>query len=90
MWMTKEVTQKKQINLQIVSEILDKCVKPQTKTSIVHDSVLSCQMLDDYLAELQEAELLEASTLSEAKYVTTAKGLIYLKKYRELQEIPDS
>ena len=88
--MKKEVTQKKQINLQIVSEILDKCVRPQTKTSIAHDSVLSCQMLDDYLAELQEAELLEASTLSEAKYFNPFSVVTYLEKYRELQEIPDS
>jgi predicted transcriptional regulator len=49
---------------------------------------LNHKMLIGYLAELQEANLLEAFQ-STAKYVTTPKGQEYLKKFRELQNIAD-
>ncbi len=51
--------------------------------------MLSYKMLNNYLSELQHTELLQVLTFPETKYVTTAKGREYLKKYRELQNIAD-
>jgi len=86
----KEVTQKKnRIHSQIVSEILDRCAEPQTKTSIMYRSNLSYNMLTNYLLELQNAGLIESTLSSKAKYVRSVKGQKYLKKYLELQEIAD-
>ena len=83
------VLRKHRTYLQIVTEVLDKCIKPQKKTSLMYSTNLSYKMVTDYLSELQEAELLEVSALSENKYFTTAKGREYLKRYRELQAIAD-
>ena len=83
------VLRKHRTHLQIVTEVLDKCIKPQKKTSLMYSTNLSYKMVTDYLSELQEAELLEVSALSENKYFTTAKGREYLKRYREVQAIAD-
>ena len=80
---------KKRTHLQIVSDILEKCIKPQNKTSIMYQSNLSYTMMTSYLLELQQAKLLEVSFYSEKEYAITARGREYLEKYRALQKIVD-
>jgi predicted transcriptional regulator len=46
-------------------------------------------MLISYLADLQEAKLLEAHSNATFTYLTTSKGKEYLGKFRELQNIAD-
>ena len=86
----QEVKLKKhRMHMQIATEILDKCLRRQGKTGIMYSVALNHKMVNNYLSELQQAKLLEASHFPETKYVTTEKGREYLKKYRELQKIAD-
>jgi len=47
---------------------------------------LSWKMLQHYLSELQLLELLEVHNNS-SRYVTTTRGLDFVKKWRELKEL---
>ncbi len=66
---------KKRGHIQVVSEILDECIKPQKKTNIMSRLSLSYKMVVDYLLELQEAKLVETS--GENEFVTTASPSIF-------------
>ena len=46
-------------------------------------------MLVSYLAELEYTKLIETPSNIPAKHITTQKGLEYLRKFRELQNIAD-
>jgi predicted transcriptional regulator len=76
-------------HLHIISEILEQCQKPRNRTAIMRSLNLSYKMLISYLADLQEAKLLEAHSNATFTYVTTPKGKEYLRKFRELQNIAD-
>ena len=76
-------------HLDLISEILEKCKKPKTRTGIMRSLNLSHKMLVSYLAELEYTKLIETPSNIPAKHITTQKGLEYLRKLRELQNIAD-
>jgi predicted transcriptional regulator len=71
---------------QIIAEILDFCLKPQPKTRIMYKINLSYRQVQTYLRKLKKTSLLE-SHKSRQKYITTEKGLRFLQKWLELQQI---
>ena len=79
---------RKRDRLQIISEILESCLNPKSKTAIMFSVNLSYRMLVGYVTELQEAKLLEFFSET-SKYVTTLEGEEYLRKFRELENIAD-
>ena len=76
----------KRNSLEIIAEILSVCEQPQNKTRVMYRTSLSWQMLNKYLSQLQSARLLEIHHRL-TKYVTTPKGLEFLRKWRELAEL---
>jgi len=89
-----QVTRKKSIvilmaprnSLEIMAEILSLCKQPHTKTRVMYETNLSYKMLQKYLSQLQLGGHLEVHR-SLTKYVTTLKGLKFLEKWRELEEL---
>ncbi|HTY74951.1 MAG TPA: winged helix-turn-helix domain-containing protein [Candidatus Nanoarchaeia archaeon] len=75
--------------LEIVSEILAFCKKPQSRTSIMVDLAMNPKMLAKFLLEMQQAKLLEGCQPVTEKCFTTPRGIEYLKKYNELRKIAD-
>jgi predicted transcriptional regulator len=75
----------KRDRLEIIAEILGSCSEPKTKTHIMYGTNLSWKMLQQYLSELQSRGLLEVHGNS-SKYVTTKRGLDFVKKWKELKE----
>jgi predicted transcriptional regulator len=73
-------------HLQNFFEILDLCRKPQVKTRIMYRANLSYRSLQHYLTHLQKYELLERHH-SEETYLTTEKGLKFLQRLAELQQL---
>ena len=76
----------KRNNLEIIAEIINVCEQPQTKTRVMYRTNLSWQMLQKYLSQLVSRGLLEVHH-SQARYVTTLKGLKFVKKWEELAEL---
>ena len=71
---------------EIMAEILSLCRTPQCKTKIMYKTCLSWEMLQRYLPQLESQGLLEVHH-SEIRYATTPKGLRFVEKWRELEEI---
>ena len=76
----------KRDRLEITAEILNLCKQPQIKTKVMYETNLSYKMLQRYLSELQSLGFLEVHH-SLTKYLTTQKGLNFLEKWRELEEL---
>ena len=76
----------KRDRIEIMAEILGSCSTPKTKTHVMYGTNLSWKMLQQYLSELQKLELLEAHKNS-TRYVTTKRGLDFVKKWKELQAL---
>ena len=70
----------------IYAEILDFCIVPQVKTRVMHNSHMSFKMMTEYLLQLKFFGFIETSQGS-GKFVTTAKGIEYLKRWAYLQEL---
>lgn len=73
-------------SLEITAEILSLCKEPRTKTQVMYGANLSWGLLQKYLSKLQSKKLLEVHH-SRTQYVTTRKGLRFVKKWRELIEL---
>jgi predicted transcriptional regulator len=73
-------------SLEITAEILRLCQKPQTKTRVMYGANLSWGLLQKYLSKLQAKRLLEVQN-SQTRYVTTQKGLEFVKTWGELVEL---
>ena len=73
-------------SLEIMAEILSLCKQPQTQTKVMYGTNLSYKMLKKYLSELQSLGFLKVYH-SLTKYVTTQKGLSFLEKWGELEEL---
>jgi predicted transcriptional regulator len=71
---------------EILAAILKFCRKPQSKTRIMLETNMSYRMLQRHLRELQRCQLLEVHH-SREKYVTTEKGLRFLQKWVDLQQL---
>lgn len=76
----------KRTSLEIIAEILNLCRKPQTKTRVMYRTNLSWRMLQNYLSQMQSLGLLKVHN-SLSKYVTTQKGLKFLEKWRDFEEL---
>jgi predicted transcriptional regulator len=75
----------KRDRVEIMAEILCLCTKPQSKTRIMYGTNLSWKMLQQYLAYMQEHELLEIK--NETKYGSSQKGREFVEKWNELKEL---
>ena len=71
---------------QIFAEILELCRKPKVKTRIQYQTNLSYKLLQKCLAQLQMYKLLEEHH-SQETYSTTEKGLDFLQKWTELEQL---
>ncbi len=71
---------------EIVSDILNSANGGATKSKIMYKAFLSYGQLKEYLAVLIENNLIEYLDGTQI-YKTTEKGLYFLKKYEELQEL---
>ena len=71
---------------EIVSEILNSANGGATKSKIMYKAFLSYGQLKEYLSVLIENNLIEYLDGTQI-YKTTEKGLYFLKKYEELQEL---
>jgi len=76
----------KRNNLEIIAEILNLCKQPQNKTRVMYGTNSSYKMLQRYLSELQSLGFLEVHH-SPIKYMTNQKGLNFLEKWKELEEL---
>lgn len=72
--------------LQILAEILDLCRKPQVKTRVMYRANLSYKSLQHNLTRLRKNGLLESHSSKET-YLTTEKGLTFLQRWAELQQL---
>ncbi len=73
-------------SLEIIAEILSLCKAPRTKTQVMYGANLSWGLLQKYLSKLQSNGLLKVHH-SRTEYITTPKGLKFVKKWRELTEL---
>jgi predicted transcriptional regulator len=71
---------------EIVSEILNSANGGATKSKIMYKAFLSYGQLKEYLSVLIENNLIEYLDGTQI-YKTTEKGLYFLKKCEELQEL---
>lgn len=71
---------------EIVSSILNSANGGATKSKIMYKAFLSYGQLKEYLSVLIENKLIEYLDGTQI-YKTTEKGLYFLKKYEELQEL---
>jgi predicted transcriptional regulator len=76
----------KRDRVEIIADILGLCSEPKTKTHVMYGTNLSWKMLQHYLSELQSRKLLEKQSKAKT-YVTTTRGLDFLKKWKELKEL---
>ena len=77
---------RKRNRLEIAAQILRLCKEPQIRTRIMYRTNLSWRMLGKYLSLLRSTGLLEVHC-SPAKYVTTPKGLEFLKRWSDLMKL---
>ena len=71
---------------EIVGNILDAANGGATKSKIMYKAFLSYGQLKEYLSVLIENNLLEYIEGTQT-YRTTEKGINFLKKYDEIQEL---
>jgi predicted transcriptional regulator len=71
---------------EIVGSILNSANGGATKSKIMYKAFLSYGQLKEYLSVLIENKLIEYLDGTQI-YKTTEKGLYFLKKYEELQEL---
>ncbi len=73
--------------LQIVFEVLGVCNQPQNRTRIMQRANLSNNQLREVLEVLKKYGLIEINEDQHKKYVVSAKGKEYTKRYSELQKL---
>ncbi len=76
----------RRVSLEIMSEILILCQQPRARTRVMYLTNLSHKLLVKYLAALQDLRFLEANG-STQKYATTVRGMVFVEKWVELQEM---
>ena len=75
----------KRDRVEIMAEILQLCLIPQSKTRIMYGTNLSWKMLKYYLFYIQEHGLLE--TKDKIKFSTTDKGKDFIQKWNDLNDL---
>ena len=85
---------KKRNKLEIIRDILEVIKNKSGKvkpTHILYKSNLSHQMMEQYLTELKEKELIVQGKLGNGKtYSITQKGADYLNQYKMISEFTES
>ena len=72
--------------LEVLAEILVLCRKPTAKTRIMYKTNMSYLGVQKSIRQLRELELLGLDDNS-AKYVTTEKGLEFIRRNAALQDL---
>ena len=79
---------KRRDKLYIVSEILEIARDGSLKTQIMYRANLSFTQLNDYLRFMLQINLLEKVLMNDREmYRATEKGLDFLQRYREINEL---
>jgi len=76
----------KRSQFEILAEVLELCRKPTTKTRIMYKINMSYSVMQKFIEHLQKLELLKLANDAK-KYVTTEKGLEFVRKYDGLQDL---
>ncbi len=71
-------------HLQILIDILELCETPNAKTQILHSVNTNFKLLETYLLQLHDAQLIEKNITTQ-KYSATKKGLKFIKDWKALQ-----
>ena len=72
----------------ITSQILELCLSPVKKTTIMYGAALSYAQLQLYLTRLQELELIgEINKEGTGYWLITSRGREYLKAYETVKKI---
>lgn len=82
-------SKKKRNKEEILASILDTSKFGATKTKIMYVSFLSFSQLQKYLNYAMEGRLLDLDPAA-GKYLTTNRGLEYLKRFEEVQSIENN
>ena len=77
---------KKRTKQEIVAAILITATDGASKTRIMYRSLLSFSQIQKYLSYVLAAKLLDLDSQSR-RYITTNRGLDYLKHFQELQSV---
>lgn len=85
---------KKRNKLEIIKDILEVIKAKSGKikpTHILYKSNLSHEMMDIYITELKEKELIEEIQKERSRtYTITNKGIEYLNQYKRISEFTES
>ena len=81
-------TSKRRDRLYIIAEILEIAKDGTLKTQIMYRANLSFTQLNDYLKFMIRINLLDKIIVNEKEmYKTTDKGMDFLQRYREINEL---
>ncbi len=80
---------KKRDHIQVIAEILSLSKSPQTKSYIRRQTSISYAMLQNCIEQLLRKHwlMVEEEDCGQKKFAITEKGLVFLEKYWELQNI---
>jgi len=74
--------------MDILNTILSSCINGKKKTQVMYSANLSHQQLCAYLELLTSMGLLTVKNVNgEKRYVTTGKGLSFLKYFKEINSL---
>ncbi len=76
--------------LDIFAQILDKAKTGTTKTGLVYQANLNQKLATSALRLLVDLDLMLVRTNSPTSYVTSDKGLKFLREYAHLHELMES
>jgi predicted transcriptional regulator len=72
--------------VEIIAEILELCRKPTAKTQIMYKTNMPYSGVQKFIKRLEKLELLKLGE-DDKKYVATEKGLEFIGKYDELEQL---
>ncbi|MEW6605731.1 MAG: winged helix-turn-helix domain-containing protein [Thermoproteota archaeon] len=73
---------------EVMASILQAAMGGATKTKIMYRAFLSFAQLKEYLVILEENGLLQYNK-QQAKFMTTSKGMRFLRIYEQLENLVD-
>ena len=87
-WVANNTASKRRDKLYIIAEILEIVRDGVLKTQIMYRANLSFTQLNDYLKFMLKNELIEKVIVNDKEvYKATGKGLEFLQRYREVNEL---
>ena len=75
--------------IDVVAEILRVSAKGARKTRIIQSANLNSRIIEEYLSNLEQSNLIQRLTLGGTIFVTTSKGLLFLTSYVKMQKLLD-